>query len=162
MEQRKRDARKGGQESENVVRDCKAPAEEEVWSGWYQVEKQIQINQWDRKKPKRKIEREEWEVRQFLRTVKPFWRGSLWTLMKKIKRVRLELVQTVELREEHCWTALIEGSEEFQLSKRNNKEEPGEGDCERKRSWEEACDVETFLLARSQTSQTRPVLVFLC
>ena len=34
MEQRTRDAGKGGtKESENVVRECKALAEEELWSG---------------------------------------------------------------------------------------------------------------------------------
>ena len=35
MEQRKRDAGKGGtKECENVVREFKAMAEEELWSGW--------------------------------------------------------------------------------------------------------------------------------
>ena len=38
-------------------------AEEELLSGWNQVEMQTQINQWDWKNPKRGINREEWEVR---------------------------------------------------------------------------------------------------
>ena len=48
-------------ECENVVRECKTVAEEELWSGWNQVEKQIQRNnQGDWKMPIRGIEREEW------------------------------------------------------------------------------------------------------
>ena len=37
--------------------------------------------------------------------------NALLTILKKVKRVHLEFegVQTVELGEEHCWTALIEG-----------------------------------------------------
>ena len=35
MEQRMRDARNGGtKESDNVVRECKAMVEDELWSGW--------------------------------------------------------------------------------------------------------------------------------
>ena len=54
IKHRIRKGRKGGtKESENVVRECKAFAKEELWSGWNPVEKQVQkINQEDRKKPK--------------------------------------------------------------------------------------------------------------
>ena len=41
-----RDDRKGGtKESVNLVRECKVMAKEEVWSGWNQVETQVQISQ---------------------------------------------------------------------------------------------------------------------
>ena len=49
MEQRIRDTRRGGvEESENVAKECKAVAEEELWSGWNQVRKQFhKINEGD-------------------------------------------------------------------------------------------------------------------
>ena len=52
-------------ESENVVKECKAMAEEELWSGWNQIQKQVQhINHRDWRKPKRGNKTEEWEIRE--------------------------------------------------------------------------------------------------
>ena len=43
---------------ENVVRECKAMAEKDLWSGWNQVEKRVHtVNQRDWKKPKRGIKK---------------------------------------------------------------------------------------------------------
>ena len=57
--------------------------------------------------------------------------------------LELEAVKRVKLREERCWTALIEGNGSFS-GKNNKKKEQGERECERKRTWEEACDLDTF------------------
>ena len=52
-------------ERENVMRECKAMAEEEPRSGWNQVQKQVQqISQGDWRKPKLGIKREALEIRQ--------------------------------------------------------------------------------------------------
>ena len=45
--------------------------------------------------------------------------------------LELEAVKRVKLREEHCWTALIEGNGSFS-GKNNKKKEQGERECERK------------------------------
>ena len=55
MEQRIRDTRTGGmEERENVFGECNAMAEDELWSGWNQVKRQVhKISQGDWRKPKR-------------------------------------------------------------------------------------------------------------
>ena len=52
-------------ESERVLGECQAMAEDKSWSSWNQVKEQAQkINQGDWKKPISGVNREEWEVRQ--------------------------------------------------------------------------------------------------
>ena len=51
-------------ESEDVVRDCKAMAEEELWSGWNQVETQVRKHQGDWKKLTRGMKKRRVGVRQ--------------------------------------------------------------------------------------------------
>ena len=53
-----------------MVRESKAMAEEEVWSDWNRVEKQNQV---DWKKPKRRIHREEWEIRRDFTNNEAIW-----------------------------------------------------------------------------------------
>ena len=53
----------------------------------------------------------------------------------------LVLFTRVGLGEEDCWTALTEGSEDFQWSK---KMKLRRRECVRKRNWKDACDVYTF------------------
>ena len=67
MERRIRDARIGGmRESEHVVKEWNAMAEEEPCSVWNQVQKQVHTNQPKEigEKPKRGINREDWEIRK--------------------------------------------------------------------------------------------------
>ena len=65
VEQRIRDAEKGGtKECENVVRECKAMAEEELWLGWNQGRVTgPKNNKGNWQKSKQGIKREGWEVR---------------------------------------------------------------------------------------------------
>ena len=66
MEPRIGDAREEVEESD-VVREYKAMAEEELWSGWSQVKKQVhKINHGDWSKPKCGIKRQEWKIRHDL------------------------------------------------------------------------------------------------
>ena len=55
----------------------------------------------------------------------------------------IEAVNMCKLGEEHCWTAVTEGSDDFSVEK-NKKMELGRMECVRTRSWEVSFDVDTF------------------
>ena len=108
------------EDSEHVVRECKAMADEEPRTGWNQVRRQVhKFNQGDMSKPKRGINREELEIRQDFPSTEAFLGRCSYDMKDEGHRVQLEFeaIKRVGLGEEHSWTPLIEGSDDFQWTK---------------------------------------------
>ena len=109
---RVRDARKEGiEESENVVRECKAKAVEDFWSIWNQVKKQVhKFNHGDWSNPMRGIKREERRIRQDVTNIEAIlgrWKDIEWNQ---------------KCQAEHRWITLIEDSKDFHWRKRNKRD----------------------------------------
>ena len=115
------EARKGGTtESENVVRECKAVAEEELRSGWNQFKKQDhKIDHGNRSKPSRGIKRKSWEIGQDFRNIEAILGRCSDDINDEGHRVELEFeaIKRVMLGEERRWTILMEGSQRFSVEK---------------------------------------------
>ena len=59
--------------------------------------------------------------------------------------LEFEAINGVKFGEERCWTASYEGHEGFQEREEQKGWSKDREECERKRSWEESCDADTFL-----------------
>ena len=95
---------RGMEERENVFGECNAMAGEELWSGWNQVEKTGPQNQ-----PRKLEEAEALNQRRRVGGSPTFY-----AQMKPLSYDFSEEGHRVELGEEHCWTTVIEGSNDFQ------------------------------------------------
>ena len=104
-------------EIEHVVRECVAMAEEELWSGWNQVEEEVQqINHGNWKKPKRGIKREESKIRQKIHTHNETILGRCAFVFNEEghgAELDFEATKWVNLGEEHCWTAQVKEAKIF-------------------------------------------------
>ena len=103
MEQRTRDARNGGiNQCEDVVKESRAMAEVELWSGWNQVEQQVH-----------KIKQVDWKNVKIIRRTKPIRDYAPFIFDEEDQRVELEFeaVKRMRLGEERCWAAFTEGDE---------------------------------------------------
>ena len=104
MEQRVRDAgRRKTTESEDVVRECEAMAEEVSGSGWNQVKEQLEKSTAGIGRSQNgELTEKSGRLAKISRTTKLFWEAVLLILMKKIIEWRLNLKQWLGRKKSIC------------------------------------------------------------
>ena len=144
-------------ESEHVVKEWNAMAEEEPCSGWNQVQKQVHTNQPKEIGESRRVESTEkiGNSEKTSLTMRLSWEDVRMIFIEEGHSVELdfEAIKRIGIGEERCWTTIIEGIEDVQWRKRNTKVRLGRRACVRERGWTEV--TPTFGHSLNVTDVTR-------